>query len=141
MGGMQHQYRLRPSRQLMWLILFLLLSLVLVLFQLPLATEVAIPLYVGASLWAAWIIQHKAMLQSVRACVAFRLEPENGIVLVLKNGQHIQGSLQAGSLVTPAAVMLNVQTQGALLPTQVIILEDAMRHEDFRRLRQRLRWA
>lgn len=81
-----------------------------------------------------------AILRSRSSCVAFRLE-DDGIVLVLRNGDHVSGCLAADTLITPYLLVLNVALRESNKSRSVLILPDSMGAESFRRLRVGLRWS
>ena len=82
-----------------------------------------------------------ARLASKQSCVAFRLEGQDAIVLILRNGMHLQGRVSADSLVTPYLVILNVKVGERRGVRSVPVLSDAMGADSFRRLRVALRWG
>lgn len=82
-----------------------------------------------------------ANLSLRHSCVAFRLEEQGEIVLVLRNGRHLQGVVSPDSLVTPHLVILNIVLSDRRRGRSLVILPDNMGGESFRRLRVALRWG
>lgn len=75
------------------------------------------------------------------SCVAFRLEDQGEIVLLLRGGRHLSCRVSSDSLVTPYFVILNVILGEKRGGRSLVILPDAMGAESFRRLRVALRWG
>ena len=80
-------------------------------------------------------------LRMGHSCVAFRLETQDEIVLVLRNGRHLAGRVSSDSLVTPYLVILNVVLKEPRRRRSLLISPDAMGVESFRRLRVALKWG
>ncbi|MDO8991330.1 MAG: hypothetical protein Q7U91_17015 [Sideroxyarcus sp.] len=138
---MRRHYKLRSSRLLIVLLLLLAAGALVCLWLLPLPVPVLLILTVLVSCWAGYHLLLDARLRLGRSCVAFRLEEEGKIVLVLRNGWHLQGYVQRGSLVTPYLVILNVLLDEHRRRRNLLILPGAMSADSFRRLRVVLRWG
>lgn len=138
---MRRHYRLLSSRLLIILLLLLAAGALVCLWLLPLPVPVLLTLTVFVSCWAGYHLLLDAKLRLGRSCVAFRLEKEGTIVLVLRSGRHLQGRMQQGSLVTPYLVILNVVLDEHRGRRSLLILPDAMSADSFRRLRVVLRWG
>jgi toxin CptA len=138
---MHRHYKLRPSRFLNLLIGFLGVSALSVLWMLPLPAFVPLVLTVFLSGWTVYCMLRDAGLRLGHSCVAFRLEDQDEIVLVLRNGSHLAGRVLPDSWVTPHAVILNVLLDERHGRRSVLILPDAMSAESFRRLRVVLGWG
>jgi toxin CptA len=139
--GMQLNYKLRPSRFLALLyVLLCALSLVSIwALPLPFAGLLAFTLIVLC--WTGYYLLLDANLSRECSCVAFRLEGQDEIVLVLRSGTHLSGRVSADSMVTPFLVALNVVLKERRGRRSLIILPDAMGADSFRRLRVALKWG
>lgn len=139
--GMQLSYKLRPSRSLT-LLFFLLCALSLVsIWKLPLPVAGLLLLTVAAICWIGYYLLRDANLSMGHSCVAFRLEGQEEIVLVLRNGLHVPVKVSADTLVTPSLVILNVVLKEQRGRRSLLILPDTMGEESFRRLRVALKWS
>jgi len=137
---MQSHYTLSPSLALTWLLLMLYSLLLLTLVCLP--WSVWLRVGGGALAFAAfaYVIARYARLRLGRSVLAFRMERDNGITLIHRNGLHATGLISEYSLVTPLLVLLHVSHEGAGMRS-VVVMRDSMNVESFRRLRVQLRWA
>ena len=139
--GMQLNYKLRPSRSLA-LLFFLLCVLSLVsIWMLPLPVAGLLALTLAVLCWTGYFLLLDANLSRERSCVAFRLEGQEEIVLVLRSGRHLSGRVSADSLVTPSLVILNVALKEQPGRRSLLIMPDTMGAESFRRLRVALKWG
>ncbi len=135
---MQSHYTLRPSRHYLWLLAALCASLLVTVAFLPMALFWR---FVGGVLVVAacaFVGQRDARLRFSWSCVAFRLEDENGITLIQRNGEHMAGTVAAG-IVVPWLVLLNIRHDGKG-GRSLVLLSDSMNGEAYRRLRVVLRW-
>ena len=141
MGGIQRHYKLRPSRFLALLLFILCTTALVALWLLPLPIPGLLALTLIVLGWGSYNLLLDANLRLGHSCVAFRLEGQREIVLVLRSGRHLSGRMLPDSLVTPYIVILNVAMKEQLLKRSLLILPDAMGAESFRRLRIALRWG
>lgn len=141
MSGQQHYYTLRPSRLFALMLLGLCTVTLAAIWMLPLHQFLLLLLSVAALAWTGYHLSLDARLRLQHSCVAFRLEGEGEIVLVLRNGRHVPCRLSADSLVTPYLVILNVALNGRRSGRSLLILPDSMGAERFRRLRIALKWG
>jgi toxin CptA len=81
-----------------------------------------------------------AWLNLTNSCVAFRLEEEGGISLMLRGGRHQAGKLAAGGVILPFIVLLNVLLEHGGRRS-LVLLSDSTDADSFRRLRVVLRWG
>lgn len=139
--GMQLSYKLRPSRSLTLLfLLFCVLALISIwLLPQPVASRFALTLVVLC--WTGYYLLLDANLSRAHSCVAFRLEGQEEIVLILRSGRHLSGRASADSLVTPSFVILNVALKEQRGRRSLLIMPDTMGAESFRRLRVALKWG
>lgn len=137
---MQRYYKLRSSRSLALLFLLFSMALLFTIWSLPLSFECASALTVIVLCYALYGILIDANLDLRHSCVAFRLEGE-GVVLALRNGDHLTGRLCDDSVVTPYLVILNVVLDKRNRRRSLVILPDVMGRESFRHLRIALRWG
>jgi len=138
---MQRHFKLRPSRYLAVLFFILCFASLVSLWSLPLPAMVFFAAALLVLVWSGYCLLLYAILRTEDACVAFRLEEGAGIVLLLRNGSHLMGSLSSDSLVTSRLVILNVEVHEQGGRRSVLIFPDAMGADSFRRLRVALRWG
>lgn len=138
---MQRHFKLRSSRFLAFLILFLSVISLVSLWTLPLPVLVLFVLTVMLLSWGGYFLLLDANLRSNHSCVAFRLEDDDGIVLVLRSGRHVSGRVLQGSLVASYLVILNIALRDRRCMRSILVLPDAMSADSFRRLRVRLVWG
>jgi toxin CptA len=138
---MRRYYTLRPSR-LLALSFFLFCSASLAaIWSLSLPTLWMLCLTVAVLCFGGYHLALDANLRLQHSCVAFRLEERGELVLVLRNGRHLPCTMSRDSLVTPWLVILNVVSSEQRGGRSLVILQDAMGAESFRRLRVALRWG
>jgi toxin CptA len=141
MMGMQLNYKLRPSRFLA-LLFSLLCALSLVsIWALPLPAAGLLALMLVVLCWTGYFLLRDASLRMGHSCVAFRLEGQEEIVLVLRSGTHLSGRVSVDSLVTPFLVILNVALKERRGRRSLLVMPDTMGAESFRRLRVALKWG
>lgn len=137
---MQRHYTLRPSRVLA-VMLFVLCALTIVsLWSLSttIGAFVLVALVLGWGLYGFWL---DANLSLQHSCVAFRLDGQEEIMLVLRNGKHLPGRLSSDSVATPYLIILNIALGEQRGWRSLVILPDSMGRDNFRRLRVVLRWG
>lgn len=140
MVGIQKHYTIRPSRILIAILCASSLTLIFVLASLPFPAEwlvVAGFIIVGSTVYFGI---REGTLGRDDSCVAFRLEREGEVTLMLRNGQHVLGKLSAGGVITPFLTMLNVSLGGEGRGRNILLLPDSMGATSFRHLRSVLRW-
>ncbi len=135
---MQSHYTLRPSRHYVGLLSILCALLLIAVVSLPGAFEWRLGGGLSAFALCVSVGLREARLKFPRSCVAFRLESENGITLIQRNGEHVTGII-AGGVVVPWLVLLNVQQEEGRRRS-LVLLPDSMNRDAFRRLRVALRW-
>lgn len=136
---MQRQFKFRPSRHLMTVLiaahsiaLASLLSLAL-----PVWAKVALAFSLLFSL--GYYLHRDAWLSASAGMV---LALEGGLVaLVTHDSNRLVGRVLYYSLVTPSITVLNVLPQGEHFARSVVILPDSLDAESFRQLRVWLKWG
>ena len=139
--GMQRNYKLRPSRSLTILFCLLCLLSLASIWMLPLPVPGQLVLMLVVLCWTGYYLWLDANLSRERSCVAFRLDGQDEIVLVLRSGTHMSGRVSADSLVTPFLVILNVALKEQRGRRSLLIMPDTMGAESFRHLRVALKWG
>ncbi|MBU0621249.1 MAG: hypothetical protein KJ795_05335 [Gammaproteobacteria bacterium] len=134
-------YTLRPSRRLAALHLLLGAGALAALWSLPPVLPVSLSLSGVIAGWVLYRWHFDAKLRSPHSCVALRLEGDEAVVMVLRDGRHVPGRLSATSLITPFLVILNVSLETRRLRRSLVLLPDCMGRQNFRRLRVALRWG
>ncbi len=138
---MQRHYTLRPSRRFVLLLAILCILSLLILGNLARLQYLVVGSMLAISGALIYVLMRDASLQLRHSCVAIRLEDEDKIVLVLRDGRHLSGRLLQNSLVTPYMVLLNIVLAERRERRSLLILPDGMKTEAFRRLRVALRWG
>ena len=138
---MQLSYKLRPSRSLLLLFILLCVLSLVSIWMLPLPVAGLLALTLIVLCWTGYYLLLDANLSSKRSCVAFRLEGQDEIVLVLRSGTHLSGRVSADSLVTPFLVILNVALNEPRGRRSLLVMPDTMGAESFRHLRVALKWG
>lgn len=136
---MQRYYKLRPSRLLVHLFFLFSTVLLFTIWSLPLPVAGAFALTAMVLCLGVYGVLVDANLGLRHSCVAFRLEEDEEVVLVLRNGNHLMCRLCGDSVVTPYLVILNVVLNKQNRRRSLVILSDVMGEESFRRLRVALR--
>lgn len=137
--GLQSHYTLRSSRSLLWFLSASCLLLLLVISYLPWALGWRIAGDFCVIAVCSFVGLRDARLSLAQSCVAFRLENENGITLIQRNGRHLTGTVSADGVVTPLLILMNIKKDGHGQQS-IVLLPDSMNRDDFRRLRVALRW-
>ena len=90
--------------------------------------------------WIGYCLLLYASLSMGRSCVAFQMDGNTEIELILRSGKHLPGRISLDSFVTPYLVILNVILTEQRGSRSLLIMPDAMEKESFRRLRIALKW-
>ncbi len=138
---MQQYYKLRPSRSLALILLFLCVVSLATLLLLALPVAVRLILTVVVLCWGGYSLLLDAILRMGHSCLGLRLEDGEEIVLLLRSGRHLSCRVSPDSWVTPYLIVLNVILSDQRGRRSLMILPDAMGEESFRRLRVALRWG
>lgn len=138
---MQRYFKLRPSRFLALYLFILCVAAIMALWQLPLPTWALFASTLWIFSWGGYHLVLSANLAMGRSCVAFRLEEQEGVVLVQRDGRHLSCKMAQDTLVTPYLVILSVMPEERRWRRQLLIPPDAIGQESFRRLRVALRWG
>lgn len=139
-ASLQRHYKLRPSRYLSLFISIACLFLLGVAYILPLGILVYSVLNSFILAVGVFAFFSKARLNLTDSCVAFRLEDEMGISLILRDGSHQAGKLVAGGVILPFMVLIDVRLEHGG-HRSLVLLSDSMDADSFRRLRVLLRWG
>ena len=139
-ASLQRHYKLQPSKYLTLAICIACLLPLGILFTLPLGMMLQVALGFFVVVAGAFILFRDARLGLAHSCVAFRLEVDDSISLMLRDGRHLGGRLRAGGAILPYIVLINVRLeQGG--HRGLVLLKDSMDADSFRRLRVLLRWG
>lgn len=141
MPGAQRYYKLRLSGLLTLLFLLLSIASVISVWMLPLPKVASLILTIVLLCWLVYRCVLDANLRMGWSCVAFRLEDDEKVVLVLRDGRQLSGLVSDDSVVTPYIVILNVLLGEQSGRRSLLILRDGMGKESFRLLRIALRWS
>ena len=127
--------RLRPSRQLKWLlgvshtIAGIACWLAPVAWWLSLGLSLAVMASLGHSLYRV-----------SRAWNGVELRPDGTAMVEDRQGRWSGARILGSSFVSPVLTILNLAVAGAWLPRSLVVAPDALPPEEFRRLRVWLRW-
>ncbi len=140
MGSLQRHYALRPAPLAL---LYLLLPSLLTLYVLA-RLSVGMIWQIGTGLLVLsaclYLALRDVLLRLGTSCVAFRLEKESSITLMLKEGTHLSGVLADDTLVTPFFLVLVIRQEGRC-SRHVWLTPGSLEGDAFRRLRVVLRWG
>lgn len=137
---MQRHYKLHPSSYLTCFISITCLFSFSALFILPLAPILLVVMGLVVFSVSVLLINRDARLANASSCVAFRLETDDAISLILRDGRHLTGKLGAGGVILPFVVLIDVRLeQGGR--RGIVMLKDSIDADSFRRLRVVLRWG
>lgn len=139
-ASLQRHYKLRPSRYLSFFIYITCLLSLGVSYMLPLGVLVYALLSLFILAAGVFTFFSDVRLNLTNSCVAFRIEEEGGILLMLRDGRHQRGKLAAGGVILPFIVLLNVLLEHGGRRSRVL-LSDSMDADSFRHLRVVLRWG
>jgi len=89
----------------------------------------------------AWVIRRYALVRSRSSIVSVRMTGEDDCELELRDAERIRGRVDPSSFVLPRLIVLRIVERGRRRLHSVVVMADAVREEDFRRLRMRLRWS
>ncbi|MDX8398650.1 MAG: protein YgfX [Gallionellaceae bacterium] len=137
---MQRHFNLHPSRQLFICIVFFHTLLIGVLLFIPFSSSVLVSLCVVLLCSMTYYVLRDAGLKLESACVALRVEGDDGVVLINRKGLESLGQLLSSSVVTPHLLVLNVKLSGERRRRNVIVMPDSMDAQSFRHLRVALKW-
>lgn len=137
---LQRHYKLHPSQYLATSIFIACLLAQGVLFLLPLGMIAYSVLSLFILVACAFIFFRDARLSFANSCVAFRLEAEDNISLILRDGRHQSGKLAAGSIILPFVVLINIRIEQRV-SRGLVLFGDSTDADSFRRLRVFLRWG
>lgn len=138
-ASLQRHYKLRSSNFLTFFVLSACLLLVGTLFLLPLAPVLQVAFGLIVLIAGAITLLMDARLAMASSCIAFRLEVDGNISLILRDGRHLAGRLCAGGVILPIVVLIDVcLEQGG--HRSLVLLADSLDTDSFRRLRVVLRW-
>ncbi len=90
---------------------------------------------------AAWAIRRHALGLASASITNVRLAGEGECELQRLSGERVRGRVDGSSFVLPWMIVLRVAVPGRRRLYSAALLRDAMRTDDFRRLRTRLRWS
>jgi len=138
-ANLQRHYKLCPSLYLVIVIVFASLLSLLVLFVLPFNTALFLMMSCAVILASVTVLLKDALLRLPDACVAFRIESDGGVSLVLRDGRPLKGRLLASSVVLPYLVLIHVRLERGGY-RRLVLLIDSMEADSFRHLRCLLRW-
>lgn len=139
-AGSQSHFTIHPSRSLFWFLLTACGFLLVILSQFAwvFGWWISCALLVAGT--CIFVTLRDARLQLAHSCIAFKLEDENRITLILSNGQHWAGDISSGGVVMPFLVILNIKSDEHGRK-DLVLLPDSMCTDDFRRLCVLLRWS
>ncbi len=137
---MQLFYKLRPSPVLALLFLLLCGISLVSIWMLALPGSWLLALTALSLNWVGYCLLLYASLSMGHSCIAFRMEGETEIRLMLRNGKHLPGRISQDSIVTPCLVILNVVLIEQRGRRSLLVMPDTIGKESFRRLRIALKW-
>ncbi len=132
---------LRPARQLAWILGCAHFAVLLVLATLPVALWLQAGAAVLLLLSAAYTIRLHAWRRGRGAVTALHFTDREQLRVLMQDGTWRAGRVLGSSIVGVACTVLNIRLADHRLPLHVVITNDSIDAEDFRRLRVWLRWG
>lgn len=132
---------LTPSRLLAGLLMGMHGVCALLVLLLPLAwpLQLTLLMIVAASLAYHWL---RDVSQRLPASVnGLHLATDGTFSVRLRQGDWVSAEVLGTSFVKPWLTVLNLKLEGRRFMLPVVLLPDALNHDDFRRLRAWLRWG
>jgi toxin CptA len=135
-----NEIRLRPSRLLLVVLAIAHLVVLVIVLTMPMSYWItsALTIAVLTSMWHA--IWHHALLHGNHGATALKVSG-NKLEVMLRSGVWFPTQVLGSSYVSPWLTVLNLRLDGRRLAMHVVLLPDALDHDDFRRLRVWLRWG
>lgn len=132
---------LRPSRQLAWILGCAHFAVLLVLATLPAALWLQAGSAALLLLSSAYTIRRHAWRRGRGAVTALHFTDREQLRVLMRDGTWHAGRVLGSSSVGVACTVLNIHLADHRLPLHVVITNDSIDAEDFRRLRVWLRWG
>lgn len=96
-----------------------------------------LPLFLASLVFS---LRRQAWRVSPSSLVGLQLNDEGKFLFSRRDGQDIEGVLLGSSFISPWLTILNLRPEEQWQTVSLVILPDAVKQEDFRRLRVLLRW-
>lgn len=139
-ASLQSHFKLHPSRYLVFFIFIACIFSLVASYSFPLGMIAYTVLSLLILAACALIYFRDAKLKLANSCVAFRIDSDDSIALMLRDGRHQAGNMVAGGVVLPFIVLINVRFESGGR-RRLVLLRDSMDDDSFRRLRVLLRWG
>lgn len=136
----QRHFTLRPSKYFSFFIFVVCCISLSILAKLPMSPGLQILLGLLAVIASSFVLLRDARLSLAFSCIAFRLDGERVITMMMRDGRHLNGKLTSGGVVLPSLVLLNIRLEGGRRRS-LVLLRSSMSNDNFRRLRIMLRWG
>lgn len=136
----QRHYKLHPSRFLSIAIFMAFLIFIGIVFVLPFGWLYSLIITLIILLTCVYVLLRDARLSRADSCVALRLDAGDSIALILRDGRQMSGKLSAAGVTLPFVVILSVRLEKGG-HRSLVLLQDNMDTDSFRRLRVLLRWS
>lgn len=134
------RYNVRSSPVMATFLVLSVLSVLVLIGCLPLASGWRLAAVAGVSSVAGFVLLRDVLLRCTGSWVAFELGPLPCITVFPRKGPPVAGRVGGGSFVSPGLTLINVTT-AAGKRRSLIVMPDSMAEDDFRRLRVQLRWS
>jgi toxin CptA len=132
--------RLRPSRQLAWLLLAGHAAAVVLSWLAPVAWWVSLGLSLAVVTSLGFTVRNQALRSSAGALTALELRPDGSATVEDRQGRRSEVRILGSSFVSPVLTILNLAVAGLRVRRALVVAPDALAAEEFRRLRVWLRW-
>lgn len=127
--------RLRPSRQLAWLIGAGHTAAGSLCWVAPIPWWLSLGLSLGVGVSLGFSVH-----RIVRGWNGLELKPDGTVAVQDWQGRWAEARILGSSFVSPRLTILNLALAGTRLPRSLVVAPDALPAEEFRRLRVWLRW-
>ena len=134
------EIRLHPSRLLLAVLVAAHLGALAVVLVMPLAgwiKAVLVPVVLASMGYAIWRF---ALLRGRHTLVALKVT-RDGLEVETRAGVWLPTIVLGSTFVSPWLAVLHLRPQGRRFMVPVVLLPDALGHDEFRRLRVWLRWG
>ncbi len=132
--------KLKPSLQLTVILGFAHLSITCLLWVMTLSIFIKLlgTIFLLISMWL--YSRYFALLLSAKSIVSFELSEAMLCTIKTRSGEHFDCKILGSSFVSPYLLILNLKPLDRFFVRNLIILNDAINTEKFRKLRVLLRW-
>ncbi|MEZ5697701.1 MAG: protein YgfX [Nitrosomonas sp.] len=131
---------LKPSRQLVSILIVAHCSAALLVCTLSLSSDIKLIGFLSLIISLYFYLKHDALLDSANSVTSLSFSDTVDCKLKMVSGQTVECSVSGSTFVSSYLTVLILHSKQWRLARSVVILNDAINREEFRRLRVMLRW-